>query len=38
MCRRKSADELFVHKICVAYDLETILSRFGSWEVSHAAK
>ena len=33
-----TADELFVHKICVTYDIETILGRFGPWEVPHAAK
>ncbi len=25
-----TADELFVHKICVTYDIETILGRFGT--------
>ncbi len=24
-----TADELFVHNICVTYDIETILGRFG---------
>ena len=33
-----TADELFGHKICDTYDIETILCRFGPWEVPHAAK
>ncbi len=33
-----TADELFVHKICVTYDIEMILGRFGPWEVPHAAE
>ncbi len=24
--------------VCVNYDIETILGRFGPWEVPHAAK
>ena len=33
-----TTDELFCHKICATYDIETILGRFGPWEVPHAAK
>ncbi len=33
-----TADELICHKICVTYDIETILGRFGPWEVPHAGK
>ncbi len=31
-----TADELILHKICATYDIETILGRFGPWEVPHA--
>ena len=33
-----TADELISPKVCVTYDIETILGRFGPLEVPHAGK
>ena len=33
-----TADDVIFHKVCATDDIETILGRFGPWEVLHAGK